>query len=221
MENKLLDSKTNCRLALLKNEIIELLGIFVDSNTINIRHLKNLERFDYGTSFSDYYPDRYLVMQNYWHLINFLFKIFNNDKSKLLEAFSSLNMSEDIAKDFFIDVHYYLRFLLPLLSIGEISIRAQIKATDTNFFYSNEELDINVSYELINSGRSFFAENISIVSLASLANRNKLMDKRELEKESVEKVQLEMHDVFKLFIVAIDILDKKGFLRHPFIKCVS
>lgn len=209
LDRKLSRREVHKRYTSIKEDIIEFLGIFIDSERINIRHLKNLETFDFSISFYDYYRREHITRLLYWHLINFLLKIFNNDLTKLKGAFSNLKLDNNELRSFEKRKDRYLKGLILLADIEKVNLHFQGQKVD--YLYKNKDLDIKIKYSLINTGDYFWSDIQDIILFDSEEfNSGANTDPVYGIKNFTRGISLE--DIGNLFVIAINELDKKGML---------
>lgn len=209
LDRKLSRREVHKRYTSIKEDIIEFLGIFIDSDKINIRHLKNLETFDFSISFFDYYRREHITRLLYWHLINFLLKIFNNDLAKLKGAFSNLKLDNDELRSLDRKKGHYLEGLILLADIEKINLHFQGQKVD--YLYKNKDLDIKIKYSLINTGDYFWSEIQDVIpydleDFKSDANTDSGFGIKKFTRE------ISFDEIGNLFVVAINELDRKGML---------
>lgn len=209
LDRKLSRREVHKRYTSIKEDIIEFLGIFIDSERINIRHLKNLETFDFSISFYNYYRREHITRLLYWHLINFLLKIFNNDLTKLKGAFSNLKLDNNELRSFERRKDRYLKGLILLADIEKVNLHFQGQKVD--YLYKNKDLDIKIKYSLINTGDYFWSDIQDIILFDSEEfNSGANTDPVYGIKNFTRGISLE--DIGNLFVIAINELDKKGML---------
>ncbi|WP_353124176.1 P-loop NTPase fold protein [Dysgonomonas capnocytophagoides] len=209
LDRKLTRREVHKRYTSIKEDIIEFLGIFIDSERINIRHLKNLETFDFSISFYDYYRREHITRLLYWHLINFLLKIFSNDLTKLKGAFSNLKLDDSELRSFNRRKDRYLKGIILLADIEKVNDHFQGQKVD--YLYKNRDLDLRIRYSLINTGDYFWSDIQDVISFdseefSSEANADPVYGIKKFTRD------ISLEDIGRLFVVAISELDRKGML---------
>ena len=179
----------------IKYEINLFLEYFIDSGVINVRHLKNLEKFN----FTNYTYNRDITSNIlYIHLIKLFLHIFNNDKQKLIQAFSiSSNYYKNIQDK---DNHLLSDLIIILHYHYYIQLNDHHHDSTVSFSYYSQELNTTINFRyntdythaIINSIKPNTVNNLSI--------------------ESNTIKNLSIYDILKLFIVAIDVADKNSLL---------
>lgn len=205
VERKLSNNEIHKRFTQINDDIIGVLSMMINSKSINIRQLKNLESFDFKVSFFDKYRDENITMFLYWHLINLLLKIFNNDFQKLRSACSSLELTKEELWGFDRKIDKYLKCLIFLVDIERVNKYFHEEPHD--FIYRNRELDINVKYSLINTGNYYWSEIEDVTTYDSF-------DFKKQDGYGVNNYsrKLSLNDIKGLFSVAINELERNGLL---------
>jgi len=199
------------KFARIKDDIIQFLEYFIDSGTINIRHLKNLERFDFSNSrLSPNYDELVSILQ-YVELLKFLLCIFNNDKQKLRLAFSDING----ASDFYLQRRKdrYLIHLVPLLDYQQyrefFDYNPRLKESD--LIYRNKEVNISIKYSISCFSDTCYANVSEVGFYDTNAYKYNSSSTNSMDKKYTNSISLS--DIFNLFIIAIDVIDKNGILE--------
>lgn len=212
LEYKLNERSSHRRINNVKNDIIQLVGFFIDSGTINIRHLKNLERIDFKKfSLSSNY-DEFIASLPYIELLKVLLCVFNSDKNKLIKAFSYLNI-DSLSSDYSIyKRNRYLSHVVTLLDYEKIRQNYNINTNNDNLTYMNKELDISFSYSIEYNGEEYYANiwNIGFFDTEDYDIENK--EKNVLYRNYTKSITL--FDIFDLFNVAIQVLNKNRILSR-------
>lgn len=199
----------------IQDTIINLLEIFIDSDVISIRHLKNIEKYD----FIEHYGRE---MSNFWSaspfftLIKFLYVVYNKDYSKLVFALSNLRINRIKNSYYTFDTSWFLKFLIPLLNYNEqIEIGIDYNKQEP-YIFKDSELNIAVLYNLSDSnfGSTVYAE-IKYIDYYEIdrnqieAIKNSLTNKIPIE----SKRYVSEFDIFEMFKKAIHVLDRNNLLR--------
>jgi len=157
----------------VKGLLKKFLSFHIYSNTINMRHLKNLEKIDLKKI--DLKNAHSFKRRLFFHnLISILLYIFNNDTEKFLAAFEEVKFDDNMD----IKEYRYLEHIIPLIDSFD-----SYRTSDHIRIYKNEKLNLVVHYKIARTPDLVLAEIEKIT--------NSIAKEREITNQDIKFLMIE------------------------------